>query len=32
MTTIVKGSYYKDKNVTKLIGLAAIDVLVDKLS
>jgi hypothetical protein len=32
MTTVVRGSYYKDKNITKFIGLAAIDVLVNKLA
>lgn len=32
MTTVVKAAYYKEKNVSRLIGLAGIDVLVSQLT
>jgi len=32
MTTVVRGAYYQEKNVTRLIGLAGIDVLVSQLT
>lgn len=32
MTTVVRAAYYKEKNVTRLIGLSAVDVLVSQLT
>jgi len=32
MTTVVRAAYYKEKNVTRLIGLAGIDVLVSQMT
>lgn len=32
MTTVVRAAYYKEKNVTRLIGLASLDVLVSQMT